>query len=139
VFDEEGLLDWVSIISALMTNSRSMGTPEEVIRLYEEGPQAFVIQLLGIGLASKLSRALGMSMVEDIVDEADSISVAEMIAYDESLSYTYKVTDWIAVESDTESQQQRGYHRYQQCRPIEDILEFQDYIDEVNDEDEEYR
>lgn len=103
------LVFWLDIIRALMTNGRELKTGAEVIRSFDSlGAERFVVSILGTALSDRLRDKCGGASFESILDDADSISVAEACV---PLLDTYKARDWLACTTVASGNNQEGYHR----------------------------
>jgi len=100
------LMFWIDLIRTLMTAGRSYGTAEQVLgQYYERGTDAFIRDLFGEEL-TELLRDACYDDFESIIDDCDSISVAEACA---PLLDTYKVREWIRRKTEVEGDGQDGY------------------------------
>lgn len=106
--DAYSTMQWVDMVRAVMTEGRKFANGEEVINTYDDmGVDRFVARIFGSELMETLVMVCPEISFDSVMDEADSISIAEATV--PSL-YTYKVTDSWEPTEPLEGNLQSGYH-----------------------------
>ena len=136
---KDELTFWVDLIRAVVHNAIDIyGSSDLVLEsVRENGVAAFVDTLFGTTLAARLRTVCGTDSVDDIIDNADSITVAECIS---PLLCTYKVTDdaWVVPALNVEGDGTAGYRNVAFRRGGHPMYNIENDLPEDYNDHEEY-